>query len=370
MERASVSRSEESETTVRSLLERFSQTQFREWRQERRYRQNIKNGQPYFNGPSTVPEPERHSPSQLLQCHRKLVYRQENAPEEQSDPDGIFWFGSRFEEDLLFPFLEEAVTDSTTYIQNSIWIDHTIQTDTGKLRIKGSTDPVIVDSEAVPVLPTEVKTKDSIDHISEPNAHHRAQLHAYLRGLSEKFDKELSDGVLVYGSRESLDLKVFHVSFDEDFWSDVVVKWAETHTEYRINNKLPPDKPEYDWECRFCNYRERCGKGNTAYSHSSPQGLLPGIASYPREKVVEYLDAHPDETLTPSLAEQYPELAESYPVSSWYCGSCNSEIHPDEVDPSGEPLCPKCAQVEQLSVLFLRQSNRNPSRKVQSEGSK
>lgn len=370
MQRATVSKDEDGETIVGSLLEQLSGTQFKEWRQERRYRQNIKNGKPYFNGPSTVPEPERHSPSQLLQCHRKLVYRQENAPEEQSDPDGIFWFGSRFEEDLLFPFLEEVVSQPTTYIQNSIWIDHTVETDTGTLRIKGATDPVIVDSEAVPVLPTEVKTKDSIDHISEPNVHHRAQLHAYLAGLSEKFDKELCDGVLVYGSRESLDLKVFHVAFDEDFWSETVLNWAEAHTEYRLSDELPPADPEYSWECRFCNYQQRCGKGDTAHSNYAPQGFLPGFVDYPREKVAEYLEAHPDAALTPVLAERYPELAEHYPILGWYCSDCDSEIPPDEVDPDGEPLCPKCAQSDRLSVVSLRYSTQDQSQKTQSEVSK
>jgi hypothetical protein len=121
-----------------NLLARLSPERFREWYQERKWRENIENGQPYFNGLGEIPEPERHSPSQLLQCHRKMLYQQENAPSERPDPRGIFWFGTHFEEDLLFPFLNKAVTGSETYVQNSIWIDFTVETEPGELRVKGS----------------------------------------------------------------------------------------------------------------------------------------------------------------------------------------------------------------------------------------
>lgn len=339
--------------TTGELLDRLSAEQYRQWHQDRQWRQNIENGQPYFNGPGTVPAPERHSPSQLLQCHRKMVYRQENAPAEQPDPRGIFWFGTRFEEDLIFPFLDRAVTGSETYVQNSIWIDFTVKTEVGKLQIKGSTDPVIVDSNAVPILPIEVKTKSSVENVTEPNRHHRAQVHAYLVGLSEKFDKELTDAVLVYGGREGLELKTFHVEFDSKFWNEVVVDWAKRHTQYRVDGELPPSIPEYDWECRFCSYRVRCGKDDTFHQDHGPSGLLIGYNEYPREAVVEYLEENPDESLTPSLARTYPDLVERYGAANWYCDRCSSKFGWDEINSGGDPLCPSCADKGEISTLSL-----------------
>ena len=58
----------------------------------------------------------------------------------------------------------------------------------GDLVLKGSTDPVVVDADGTPVLPTEVKTKNSLEYLDEPNEHHKAQLHAYMLGLSQKYD--------------------------------------------------------------------------------------------------------------------------------------------------------------------------------------
>ena len=349
--------SSSSQSKMKQLLASLSGGSFEEWHRERQYRHNIENGTPYFNGPSSVPEPERHSPSRLLKCHRQVSYQQCNAPEETSDPDGIFWIGSQFEEELVFPFLERAITGTETYVQNSVWIDFRVERKGVELRIKGETDPLIVDHEAVPILPTEIKTKSTVENTTSPNRSHRAQLHAYMVGLSKKYDIDLRDGVILYGSRDTLDVKVFHVEFDQTFWEEVVLEWASNHTQYRLKNKLPPAEPEYDWECKFCSYRERCGQGESEYRDFGPLGLLPGH-DYPREKVAEYLEAHGSESLTPKLAEEYPELAEQYGVISWWCRKCDSSFAWETVDRTNKsdskPLCPKCAEENRLTELRFR----------------
>ena len=328
------------------LLKKLSQERFREWYQERQYRENIENGQPYFNKSGGVSSPNRHSPSQLLQCHRKTVYSQLNAPEEQKDPKGIFWIGSRFEEDVALPFLREAITGTDQYVTNSLWVDFTVQTDSGDLHIKGETDPVIVDADCEPLVLTEIKTKDSIDETGTPSSHHRAQAHAYMYGLSEKYDRDITDAVILYGGRTSLDIQPFHITFDPFFWRKTVIKWAAQHTSYRLRDELPPADPEQDWECNFCSYRERCGNGDLDYSDVGPAGLLPGVAAYPKSKVVEYLEAHDEVKLTPTLAKKYPEVAAQYPVSVWVCTACGSEFEWDSPEwdeyPSTPPLCPEC----------------------------
>jgi hypothetical protein len=98
----------EERPTAAELIEILSGDRFEKWYRERQYNENIKNGTPYFNGSGFTPEPHRHSPSKLLQCHRKIVYQQNNAPEQQSDQAGIFWIGKQFEADIAFPFLEDV----------------------------------------------------------------------------------------------------------------------------------------------------------------------------------------------------------------------------------------------------------------------
>lgn len=346
------------------LIEQITVDQFTTWHRRKKWRENIENGQPYFNGTGSIPDPERHSPSSLLQCHRKVTYRQLNAPEEQGDPQGIFWFGTKFEEELALPFLQETVSDEGAFVSNSLWVDYTVHTPAGDVQIKGSTDPVIVDADGMPILPTEIKTKSSVDDVDEPNRHHLAQVHAYIVGLNEKHDCDISQAVLIYGARKSLDVAVFHVEFDHEFWEETVLKWASAHTQYRLDETLPPANPEYDWECRFCDYRHRCGQSNRDYVDFDPHGFLPEFTGYPRSKVIEYLQAHPDQSMTPALARTYPDLAEIYDVFDWYCSTCDSTVDWETVDDAVDPLCPRCAERNRLSSLSLPIRDSYPSCKA------
>ena len=329
---------------------------FTKWYREREWARNIREGQPYFNGPPSVPPAEKHTPSSLLQCHRKVFYRQENAPAEQEAPEGIFWTGTRFEEDVMMPYLRDMVYDTDAYVRNSMWVDFEGETEAGTVRFKGSTDPCIVDRQSGPILPTEVKTKEEVADLDGPNRHHRAQVHAYMRGLTEKYDREIDEAVVVYGSRKTLNLRAFTVAFDDAFWREVI-EWATEHTTYREDGELPPATPEFDWECRFCDYRHRCGQSDEPYSHEGPRGFLTGFDDYPRERVREYLQAHEDAELTPTLARLYPDLAACHPCQRWWCSRCELSLRWDKMDSKdGEPVCPDCAAKGELQTLRPRKS--------------
>lgn len=340
---------------VDAVAGRISSTTFDQWYREREYQQNIREGTHYFNGPGKIRTPERHSPSSLLQCHRKTSYKQLNAAEETGDPTGIFWVGSRFEEDVVVPYLQGEVVGDGEYVTNSLWVDYTVDTDSGELRIKGETDPVIVTSEAEPILLTEIKTKRSVENVEKPNPHHKAQAHAYLKGLSEKYDRTVSDAIILYGSRTSFDIEVFRIEFDPYYWRKTVLNWAANHTEYRLNDELPPADPEYNWECKFCSFRERCGEGELKFEDIGSEGLLPGFTGYPKEKIKEYLQAHDWAKLTPSLAHRYPVLAEKYGAFDWKCRGCSRSVPWDNVEWDGDsaspPSCPTCAGGDPVSVL-------------------
>jgi hypothetical protein len=190
------------ETVIDEVISSVSQHGFSEWYDERQVQQNILDGNPYFNGPSPPKPPDRHTPSKLLQCHRKAAYARQNAPREGESPDGIFWIGSTFEEDIIVPYLQDATPDGL-YVQNSLWLNTTVTVDETELQLRGATDPAIVTADGTPVLLTEIKTTTSLDHLSAPKLQHKAQLHAYLYALDDKHDHPLSTGLLVYASRKN-----------------------------------------------------------------------------------------------------------------------------------------------------------------------
>ncbi len=325
-----------------------SNRRFNDWYDERQIEQNILEGKSYFNGPSPAKDPEVHTPSKLLQCHRKASYARQNAPREGPPPEGLFWIGSEFEEQVIVPFLRDAVTGEDTYVQNSLWIDETIETDEEELRLRGSTDPAIVTQDADPILLTEVKTTTSIEHLDEPKEHHRAQLHAYLHALTnENNDSSVIDGLLLYGSRETLDIKAFHVPFDTAFWQRIV-EWMATQTAYEAAEELPPADPEREWECSYCSFQHRCGKADTPYKDIGYDGLLPLFTDYDRQNLTEYLEGHANvgAKLTPALAHVYPDLVETYGAYDWSCPRCQETYVWDAVEWDGNtddpPFCSAC----------------------------
>ncbi|MDV7351352.1 PD-(D/E)XK nuclease family protein [Halorubrum distributum] len=336
-----------------NIIHRVSNRSFTEWYNEQQFEQNILEGKAYFNGPSPPKDPERHTPSKLLQCHRKASYARQNTPREGVPPKGLFWVGSAFEEDFIVPYLQEVIPDRL-YVQNSLWIDTTISRDGTELRIRGSTDPAIVTSEANPLFLTEIKTTTSLDHLDEPKSHHKAQLHAYLYALNETSDFSITDGMLVYGSRETFDLKTFHVTFDSEFW-DTVVEWMVAQTEYEQDGELPPATPERDWECNYCSFKHRCGKANTPYADIGYTGLLPLFEEYDRENLIDYLDSRADAKLTPTLAYVFTNLTDTYGVYDWSCPRCSETYAWDAVDWDGDtsepPVCPDCFADGELLTL-------------------
>lgn len=333
------------------VLELLSSELFGTWYQNQEFRRNIREGQPYFNGATGSTNPTRHSPSKLLKCHRKQYYNHHNAPEETSDPDGIFWFGTEFEKQLVLQFLDDIAKEVGGFVRKSDWVDFTEEVGSTELQFKGETDPLIVDDDAVPIVPLEVKTRDSVDSLDSPSRIHKAQLHAYIRGLSQKYNIEPPTGVILYGCRKTFRIKCFQVPFSEEFWSEIILEWAGSQTEFLVNELLPPADPEHQWECGYCSYRERCGKGSAPASDYGDKGFVWGFSGYPLKKVKEYLENNPDDELTPALAAKYSELAATYAVQDWLCTQCGTSIDWKQVDSADEPLCPRCAEDNILAPL-------------------
>lgn len=286
-----------------------------------------------------------------------VAYGRENAPIEEGQPNGLFWAGERFEEDVIVPYLQDIVTTENTYVQNSKWIDTSIETGNTELRLRGSTDPLIVTGDGTPLLVTEVKTKSSIEQLEKPDRRHKAQLHAYLYALDEEFDVSVRDGVLIYGSRTTFDIETFHVQFSEDFWASVV-GWMETQTQYRVNDEFPPADPATDWECNYCSYRNRCGQTDVPYENLGFDGLIPGFSGYRKQQIKEYLDAASDEKLTPTLAEKYPELTQEFGVKDWVCHECETHVAWSDLEGSKDeghaPICKACAKGDRgLHTLYV-----------------
>lgn len=332
------------------IVSRLETHDFRAWYRERERRQNARSGTFYRNTPSPPPEPAVHRPHTLLTCHRKQRYREENAPAEEPKPAGLFWIGSQIEETLVLEYLS-SLAPADVLVGNSIWMEATVETDGGDLRIRGQTDPVFATGDGTPLLPVEVKTKRSISGVDEPDPHHRAQLHAYLYGLSATRDVDLERGLLLYVGRDDFATTGFEVPFDETFWRERVLSWAAAQTAYRRETGLPPAEPERDWECEVCEFRRRCGRTDGPVVDAGFDAFVPDHR-YPRGRVEAALAAD-DRQLPPALANAYPDLATDAPVSPWQCEACGATTPFDAIEWAGGelPRCETCADAGRFARL-------------------
>lgn len=340
---------------VSDIVDAVTEDTFKSWHREREYAENIKKGKPYYNSPGYIAPEKKHSPSKLLQCHRKLFYDNQNTPAETEMPTGIFFFGNKFEEEIALPFLEDTANDLHTnnYVRQDMYINYEVDIEGTELLIKGETDPVIADSEGAPLVVTEIKTTGYIDSKRGPNAEpskrHKAQLHAYMAGLDKKYDRDIDKGIIVYGERDSFDMVVFEIDFDEDFWEETVLDWASTQTEHRLDETLPPAEPEEpSWECKYCDYRERCGQNDdNDWEDIGIDGFVP-LVEYPDTAVEDYITSELENgaKLTPTLAHQHPHLVGEYDVFDWKCDHCDGSFTWDQFNWDGDnenpPACPDC----------------------------
>lgn len=298
-------------------------------------------------------EPRRHSPHTLGQCPRKIWYREQNAPRENVSPDGVFFTGTKIEEKLVEPFLDDISQQHGMYVQNSLWVETEMETTVGTVWIKGSTDPVVCDDSGKTYVVTEVKSTKSLEYLDEPHSHHLAQLRAYQHALRNE-SGEVPDGLLLYVDKTTLELEVFEPAFDEDWFKSEVVEWCSELTECRLECELPPAEPHQDWECGNCEFKERCGRGTTPVGSLPAEGFLP-VMKYPEQAVYEYLRAHEHSRVTPTLAAEYPHIAETVGVDDWVCRECGTTYPWGVFDWDGvlgnRPVCPSCQERGERVVL-------------------
>lgn len=349
------------------LLENLNGDSFKDWYAERQHAQNIENDEHYFNEPGYIAPEQRMSPSKLRKCQRKVFYRNQNTPEEGENVDGVFWIGNQFENTLSMDYLKDIskqVSDQTqrdTFIAQDkrIWFE--VEHNDIELEFSGEIDPVITARNGDPLLVTEIKTTSSDSYFGEdakPNLSHKAQLHAYLEGLNREYDHDITHGIILYAHKRTLDVNVFEIEFDRDFWEDTL-DWAAEQAEHRLNELLPEADDPLD-TCGWCEYSTRCGEDPSSnWSDIGADGFVP-LTEYIEENTVEYLRAESERNakLTPTLAYQHPQLTDDFDVHPWECDECGSQYDWDAFDWDGDtmnpPTCTNESCTERFGELPLR----------------
>ncbi|MFH0830177.1 MAG: PD-(D/E)XK nuclease family protein [Candidatus Aenigmatarchaeota archaeon] len=110
-------------------------------------------------------------------------------------------------------------------------------------------------------LLVEVKSTSRIDLTNEPQPQHMVQLQLYLHALKDSH--QVSDGILLYVEKNTLQSKAFHVKYDERLAAEALDRFSKLHNFIAANSLPFPEariRDDLSWMCRKCDFRERCFK--------------------------------------------------------------------------------------------------------------
>lgn len=342
------------------LADELTSVQFRTWWRNRLNRRHKAEGYPERAEIDHTPPAATISPSDLLGCHRWHYYSTRNAPSEEDTPHGTFEAGRRYE-DIVESFIRSAAP-SECLVENTVSIDFEVEVvgeGTG-LSISGTTDPVVYTQRGDPLLLTEVKQTDGLSYIKDdgPYTRHRAQAHAYARGLQANSARSSPPPICyAYGSRDTLEFHPVFEQFDHAFWEETVIPWVIQNAESQAKDELPPPvDDDKQYMCQYCSFSNRCshpdpgprptrvdnlvddlsesGQPESPYASvtdiigdvefwwseqndpnvvnkappSPAKGFVP-CHRYSESAVISHLATHESVRLTPTVAAQYPFLA-------------------------------------------------------------
>ncbi len=199
------------------------------------------------NEESKKREVGRYYPTESWSCLRKKFFSFYDYESEKPLPHGIFEMGRRVEA-AIYEMLQDH------FNEDKMSNDLKVKVDLNEYIISGETDPVLYKEADKKEIKTifEVKSQANLFSVKEPHEHHVKQLMCYLKGLN------VDQGIVLYVNRSNLeDIKNYDVNFDEDIWEEIETHFDIYH-DYIKNKILPPKSPLMNWECRYCQYKERC----------------------------------------------------------------------------------------------------------------
>jgi len=188
-------------------------------------------------------------PSESMQCQRKIFISVMH-PERKKDimPFGLFHMAKYAEESII-----KCLQSTPGYIvQEQVRLEKEIAPN---IVIHGYEDFKLLNEEGNTVGIYEIKSIGNISYIQkaeQAKLHHRSQLQCYLQ--TEKCD----NGGIIYVERGDIcKIKEFDDSLDDDLWNSIVNHFSEL-TEYMDEEEMPPPMPVEEWECKYCEFKDKC----------------------------------------------------------------------------------------------------------------
>jgi CRISPR-associated exonuclease Cas4 len=196
-------------------------------------------------------------------CHRQLFYKRRGVTPEREAPYGIFEAGKSVEESFTRAMRGWFGDD---VVAGQFWIKTVIiGFDGQEIIIRGKPDVVLLSYNLEPHTLYEVKSKSSVKDFTDMAIHQRYQGGIYEHELKKK---GLKFYYLVYISRNNPDEHAqFDAALTDEDWNRIE-DYFRVMDEYDTKDQLPPAIPMEDWQCDYCDFKQRC-KADGGWSHET-----------------------------------------------------------------------------------------------------
>lgn len=156
------------------------------------------------------------------------------------EKSGVFKIG-----ELFHGFLMNALKSSDAHVEVEKNVVLAVKRGDHWIKISGRVDAVLSIGDERLVL--EIKSIASLPE--NPLEHHVVQIQPYLLALNA------SKGLIVYLEKKKLSWRIFETPFESKLFDRLVERAGILHEHLML--KRPP-KPERSWECRYCEFEEKC----------------------------------------------------------------------------------------------------------------
>lgn len=187
--------------------------------------------------------------SEFGKCHRQVYYFYKHPREFQPERKRVFKIGDLIHEHIQ-GLLKAREGQFFKQIDNELGI--TVRDWQSDLYITGRIDTMITPLQGEPYL-LELKS------VNDQTFRKRLQIqlsHLY-QTMLYLHAKNLKMGYIVYISKEDMQFKLFDVPYDRSVLDNIL---SEARYLYYClkNDRLPPKKPKFEWECKLCIFADVC----------------------------------------------------------------------------------------------------------------
>ena len=194
----------------------------------------------------------RYYPSEIGSCIRKNWYSYKYPQQISLELMKIFEVGN-----IMHGFVVEVLKSEKNKEIQLLKSEMPFKIEFSDFVVSGRIDDLVLIKENNENVLVEVKSTKSIEPIKEAQESHKMQLHYYMHATG------IHKGIVLYVDKNNLQSKSFELSYSEKAAEEINQRFRNLHS-YLKNNLLPiPEakkNPEKAWQCRFCEYSEKCGK--------------------------------------------------------------------------------------------------------------